>query len=119
MTTQFDDVQKYGKDQMEHLSTSAAAVARGFQAIASETTDYSKRSLESTSSFMEKLVAVKSVETAVQLQSEFSKSQFEGFVAQMNKIGEIYKDIAKEAFRPMESAMNKGREVVSQQVQQH
>ena len=119
MTTQFDDVQKYGKDQMEQFSSSAAAVARGFQTIASETTDYSKRSLETTSSFMEKLVGVKSMETAIQMQSEFAKSQFEGFVAQMNKIGEIYKDIAKEAFRPMESALNKGRDVVSQQVQQH
>ena len=119
MSTQFDDVQKHGREQMEQFSSSAAAVARGFQAIASETTDYSKRSLESTSSFVEKLVGVRSMDTAIQLQSEFAKSQFEGFVAQMNKIGEIYKDIAKEAFRPMESAMSKGREVVSQQVQQH
>ncbi len=112
MATQFDDVQKYGKDQMEQFSSSAAAVARGFQAIASETTDYSKRSMESTSSFMEKLLSVKSMETAIQLQSEFAKSQFEGFIAQASKVGEIYKDIAKEAFRPMEMAINKGKDVV-------
>ena len=106
------DVQKFGKDQMEQISASAAAVARGFQAIATETTDYSKRSLESTSSFVEKIVGVKSVETAIQLQSEFAKSQFDGFVAQAAKVSEIYKDIAKEAFKPLESAMNKGTPAV-------
>ena len=109
------DVQKFGKDQMEQFSASTAAVARGFQALASETTDYSKRSLESTSSFVEKFIGVKSVDTAIQLQSEFAKAQFEGFVAQATKVGEICKDIAKEAFKPLESAMNKGTQAVQQQ----
>ena len=115
MAMDINDAQKFGKDQMEQFSASAAAVARGFQTLASETTEYSKRSLESTCSFIEMLTGVKSVETAIQLQSEFVKSQFDGFVAQATKVGEIYKDIAKEAFRPMESAMNKGTQVVHQQ----
>ena len=115
MTNTIGDAQKFGKDQMEQFSASAAAVARGFQAIATETTEYSKRSLEHTSSFVEKLLGVKSVDTAIQLQSEFAKSQFEGFVAQAAKVGEIYKDIAKEAFRPVETAMNKSSQAVHQQ----
>ena len=114
MAYQFDDVQKLGKDQMEQFSTTAASIARGIQAVATETTDYSKRSLESASSYFEKLVGVRSVETAIQLQSEFAKSQFEGFVAQATKIGEIYKDIAKDAFKPVESAFQKGSAAVHQ-----
>jgi hypothetical protein len=115
MAYQFEDLQKISKDQIEQLSTTAASIARGFQAIATETTDYSKRSLESTSSFFEKIVGAKSVDTAVQIQSEFAKSQFEGFVAQANKIGEIYKDIAKEAFKPVETAFQKGTAAVHHQ----
>lgn len=115
MANHFEDFQKVSKDQLELMSATAASVARGFQAIANETTDYSKRSMESTSSFVEKLLGVKSVDTAIQLQSEFAKSQFEGFVAQANKIGEIYKDIAKEAFKPVETAFNKGSAAVQQQ----
>jgi phasin family protein len=114
MANTFDDVQKYGKDQMEQFSASAAAVARGFQAIASETADYSKRSLESTSAYLEKMLGTKSVESAISLHSEFAKSQFEGFVAQASKVGEIYRDIAKEAFRPVELAVNKGTQAVQQ-----
>jgi phasin family protein len=115
MAYQFEDFQKISKDQLEQLSSTAASVARGFQALATETTDYSKRSLESTSSFFEKLFAARSVDTAVQVQSEFAKSQFEGLVAQASKVGEIYKDIAKEAFKPVESAFHKGSAAVHQQ----
>ena len=114
MAYQFEDLQKISKDQMEQVSTTAASVARGFQAIANETTDYSKRSLETTSAFFEKLVGAKSVDTAIQIQSEFAKTQFEGFVAQANKIGEIYKDIAKDAFKPIETAFAKGTAAVQQ-----
>ncbi len=89
-------------------------MTRGFQTIATETVDYSKQSLESTSAFVEKLVGVKSIETAIQLQSEFAKSQFEGFVAQATKIGDIYKGIAKDAFKPIETAMAKGQAAVEQ-----
>ena len=115
MANTFNDVQKFGKDQMEQVSASAAAVARGFQTIATEATDYSKRSMESTSAFVERLFGVKSFDSAIQLQTEFAKSQFEGFIAQATKVGEIYKDMAKEAFRPVEAAMNKGSQVVHQQ----
>ena len=115
MANQFEDFQKISKDQMEHLSSTAASIARGFQAIATEATDYSKRSLESTSSFFEKIAGAKSMDTAIQLQSEFAKSQFEGFVAQATKMGDIYKDIAKDAFKPVETAFNKGADAVHQQ----
>ena len=114
MATQFDDFTKIGKEQMEQVTATAASLARGFQTIATETTDYSKRSLEHTSAFVEKMFGIKSLDTAIQLQSEFAKSQFEGFLAQSNKIGEIYKDIAKEAFKPVEAAMAKGQDAVHQ-----
>ena len=112
MAAQFEDFQKMGREQMEQFSATAASVARGFQALASETADFSKRSLESTSSYFEKLAGAKSLDTAIQLQSEFAKSQFEGFLAQTIKVGEIYKDMAKEAFKPVEMAIQKGQDSV-------
>ena len=114
MATQFGDFSKLGQEQVEQMQATAASMARGFQAIATETTDYSKRSLETTSAYVEKLFGVKSLDTAIQLQSEFAKTQFEGFLAQSNKIGEIYKEIAKEAFKPVETAMAKGQEAAHQ-----
>ena len=87
-------------------------MSKGAQTIAVETADYAKKSFEQGTATLEKLVGAKSLDTAIQLQSEFAKSQFEGFLAQSNKVGEIYKDIAKEAFKPVEAAIQKGQDTV-------
>jgi hypothetical protein len=114
MAMQFEDIQKASKEQLEHAATAAASLTRGFQAIATEATDYSKRSLEHTSSYIEKLMGVKSLETAIQIQSEFAKTQLEGFVAQATKMSELYKELAKEAFKPVETAMSQAKGAMHQ-----
>jgi phasin family protein len=114
MATQFDEFQKVSKEQLEHAAAAAATLTRGFQTIATETTDYSKRSLESTSSFIEKLFTAKTLESAIQIQTEFAKSQLEGFVAQATKLSELYKELAKEAIKPVETAFAQAKGSIQQ-----
>ncbi len=103
----FDDMQKLGKDNLELAMKSFGAVSKGFQAIAVEVADYSKKSFEEGSATMEKLLGAKSLEKAIEIQSDYAKSAYEGFVAGATRIGELYADIAKEAYRPFESAVSK------------
>jgi hypothetical protein len=56
---------------------------------------------------MEKLFGVKSLDKAIEVQSEFAKSAFEDFSAQMAKFGQLYTDLAKDAFKPFEAQMTK------------
>jgi len=104
MVANFESLQQFGKDHFEAVSTAAAAVTKGWQSIAAETTDYSKKSFEKSRVLAEKLVSVKKIDEAFQLQSDFAKSSYEDFIAEATKIGEIYSSIAKEAFKPVESA---------------
>jgi phasin family protein len=103
----FDEFQKFGQGQLEAASTAAASLAKGFQTIAAETTDYSKKSLEANSAYVEKLLGAKSLDDAIETQSEYAKSAYEGFVTQATKMGELYADLAKEAFKPVESMIAK------------
>ena len=104
MVANFDNVQKLGKEQFEAVSAAAAAVTKGWQSIAAETTDYSKKSFEKSRVLAEKLIAVKKIDEALQLQSDFAKSAYEDFMAEATKLGELYTSLAKEAFKPIESA---------------
>ncbi|WP_292530204.1 phasin family protein [Methylocystis sp.] len=104
MVASLDSVQKLGKEQFEAVSAAAAAVTKGWQSIAAETTDYSKKSFEKSRVLAEKLIAVKKLDEALQLQSEFAKSAYEDFLAEATKLGELYTSMAKEAFKPIESA---------------
>jgi hypothetical protein len=47
---------------------------------------------------------VKKIDEAVALQSEFAKSSYEDFVAEATKLGELYTALAKEVFKPIETA---------------
>jgi len=47
------------------------------------------------------------LETAMAVQSEYLKSSYEEFVAQSTKIGELYTDMAKEAYKPFEGVLGK------------
>ena len=49
------------------------------------------------------LFGAKSLEKAIEIQTEFAKSAYEGFVAQATKMGELYSDLAKETYKPFEA----------------
>ena len=84
-----------------HLPRRQHRQPRVCKTIAAETTDYSKKSFEKSRAHFEKLIGVKKIDEAIQLQSDFAKSAYEDFVAHATKIGEMYSSLAKEAFKPI------------------
>jgi hypothetical protein len=78
-------------------------------AIAGEATNYSKTYLDKRLAFVGKLLGAKSFDTVIQIQSEYAKTSFEDFVAQTKKIGELYSDLAKVVFKPVEEAVAKSQ----------
>jgi hypothetical protein len=103
MLKNFDDVQKYGKDNMDATMKVWGQMSKSVQAIAAETADYSKKSFEEGSATLEKLFGAKSLDKAIEIQTAYAKSAYEGFVAQATKLGELYADLAKETYKPFES----------------
>ena len=55
----------------------------------------------------EKLMGAKSLEKAVEVQSDYFKSAYEGFVSQTARLGELYSDLAQEAYKPFEGYVSK------------
>jgi len=102
-----DQMQKFGKDSMDMALASFGAWTKNAQAIATEVADYSKKSFEGSTAAWEKLMGAKSLEKVVEVQSEYLKSSYEDFVAQSSKLGELYADLAKQAYKPFESVMTK------------
>jgi hypothetical protein len=107
MAYRFDDFQKFGKEHLNAVTASSSSFAKSWQAIAAESSEYAKESFENGSAFFEKLLGAKSFESALQIQSEYAKTFFEGLVEYVKKTGEIYSTLAKEAFKPVETAVTK------------
>jgi hypothetical protein len=102
-----EDMQSYGKEQYETAVAHATSLQNGLSAIVSAYGDYTKKSYEDTKSFVEKLSGVKSLDKALEAQSEYAKTAYETFVADSQKIAGLYGDLAKQAFKPLEGVVAK------------
>jgi hypothetical protein len=109
MVKTFEDLQTIGKDNVDVALKSFGTLSKSGQAIAVELADYSKKSFEQSTATIEKLFGVKSFDKAFEVQSEYAKSAYEGFVAEATKIGELYADFAKEVYKPFETALARAK----------
>jgi hypothetical protein len=106
-TKSFDEFQKFSKESVDAGMKTFSTFSKGVQQIAVESVDYTKKAFEDGSSTIEKLVGAKSLEKAVEIQQDYVKNAYESFVAQATKIGELYVDLAKEAYKPYEGYLAK------------
>jgi hypothetical protein len=70
------------------------------QTIANAYRDYTRKSLLENTSFVEKLVAVRSLDKAIEVQTEFTRQTYANFVAESQKICELYREFARQTFQP-------------------
>lgn len=81
--------------------------AGGLQAIATAYAGYTKKSFADTKSFVEKLSGARSLDKMIEIQTEFAKVAYEAFVAESQKIGALYGDLAKQSFKPFSGIVAK------------
>src|ERR1700716_2163982 len=77
------------------------------QTIANAYGDYTKKSFQETRSFVEKLTGVRSLDKAIEVQTEFARQAYETFVAESLKICELYSELAKQIFKPLQASWSR------------
>jgi phasin family protein len=78
-----------------------------FQTIANAYGDYTRKSLEETRSFVEKLGGVRSLDKAMEVQSDFAKQVFDTLVAESQRIRGLHRELARQTFKPLEELVAK------------
>ena len=105
MTKESGSIQDAGNGQLNGVAVDFSSFSTTLQSIFTEGADYTKKSVESRLAFVEKLLGAKSLETVIQIQSDYAKSAYADFVAQATKMGELHSNLAKAAFKPAELAI--------------
>jgi hypothetical protein len=100
MPNNVDEMQQLGKGNMDAATESFGVASKGVQTFATEVANYSNRSLQGHMEAMGKLMAAKSPDQAMQVQTEYVKSAYESFVAQGTKITELYSNLCKDCYKP-------------------
>jgi hypothetical protein len=100
MNQQVDTFQKFGKDRFDVALKAFHVASTGTKAIVVETADYTKKSLEQGTVTFQKLMGVKSLDKAIEIQTSYVKSAYEGFVAHSTKTRELYTKLAQDSLTP-------------------
>src|SRR5215813_5477888 len=102
-----EEFQRVGKDGFDAAVRSFGEVNKGLQAIAAEVTDYSKKSFEDGTRAFEQLLRAKSFEQVIEVQSQYARMAYEAHVAELTKLGEMYADLTRNAYKPVEKVVTK------------
>ena len=78
-----------------------------FQTIAAAYGDFTRKSLEETRCFVEKLSGAGSLDKAMQLQTEFARQAYKTFVEEAQKIRGLHSELAKQSLEPLKDLVNK------------
>ncbi|RBP16737.1 phasin protein [Roseiarcus fermentans] len=103
-TPNFVEMQDFSKQQFEAITSASSTLTKGLQDLAVESTDYTKKAFAAGTETFEKLLGAKSLEAAIQIQSDYAKQSYEGFVAQSSKMSELLAKFASEAMKPVTAA---------------
>jgi hypothetical protein len=109
MIKPFDDMQRLSQTNLDTAMKLFGEWNKGWQAIAAEMSDYTKRSFEEGTATFEKLIGAKSLEQAYEIQANYAKRAYDDYMHQVSKIGGMYAALAKEAYKPVERALQTAR----------
>ncbi len=108
----YDAVLGYSKENAEAAMKSATVAGKSIESINSEIYSYSKQSIEDTIAASKAVMGSKSVHEAFEFQTDFAKSAFESYVAEMSKISELATSATKETFAAFKGRVQAWLEVV-------
>lgn len=108
----YDAFLGYGKETAEAVMKSATVAGKGVESINNELYSFSRQSIEDSVAATKAVMGSKSVHEAFEFQTDFAKSAFEAYVAELSKISELATTATKDTFAPFKGRMQAWLDVV-------
>lgn len=109
----YDAVVSYNKDTAEAVMKSATTAGKSIESINSEIYSYSKQSIEDGVAATKAVLGSKSVHEAFEFQTDYAKSAFEAYVAELSKISELATAATKDTYAPFKGRVQAWLDTVS------
>src|SRR4029079_7549628 len=111
-----DEANRLGQQAQERMQGGFEAASRsfteankGFQTLAAEMMEYSKAAFDDAIRTWEQLIGVRTLEQAIQIQSDSAKRCYENHMAEWRKLGEMTVALVRDASKPVEDASRRSR----------
>jgi phasin family protein len=102
-TISMEDLADLGRENLAAVTKANLALSEGFQAIGQEILVYTRSALESAGAMATALLAAKTLDEVIQLNTDHAKANLETLLARTAKISEMGVNVANEALAPLGS----------------
>jgi hypothetical protein len=96
-----EEYQRLSKEGLDAATRSFGEMNKGFQALAAEMTDYTRRTFDDVFRAWEQLLRARSVEQMIEIQSQYAKTAYDTHIFEISKLGEMSVAIARNATKPV------------------
>ena len=100
-TASLSEMSVEGKQNLEAVVASATAAQKGAEALSAQALSYSKTSWETGVAAAQSLAKARSVQELIELQTSYTKSAMEVYLAEVTKATEILTSSVKDSFKPI------------------
>jgi hypothetical protein len=111
-----EEANRMGQQAQERMQSGFDAASRsfseankGFQALAAEMMEYSKSAFDDAIRTWEQLIGVRSLEQAIQIQSDYAKRVYDNHMAELKKLGGMTVGMVRDASKQVEETSRKFR----------
>ena len=112
----FDQVSDFNRENVEAVIVSSNIVAKGFEVVGKEVAAYAQKAAEANMAAAKKLSSAKNPQDLMDMQAEWAKTAFDGFVAESTKLQDLSVKVSNQASQPISERINKAVETFSKPI---
>jgi hypothetical protein len=108
-----DHARKIGQDYQDTIENGVEAVSRsfsemnrGFQAVAAEMTEFSKRRTEEVMRTWDQMIRARTFGDVVEVQSKYAQKAVDAYMTEWSKIRALYLGAARNATKPLDPSQD-------------
>jgi phasin family protein len=109
----YDQFMSFGRETAEAYMKSANAAGKAIESLNAELFAYARKSVEDGMAATKAIMSSKSIDEAIQLQSEFGRTAFEAYVDELAKVGDLALATAKVTAEPLQERVSALVDIVS------
>ena len=111
----YEQLIAFNKQTAEAVIEAATKAGKGVETINSEMFSFSRQSMDDGIAATKAVLGAKSLQEAVERQTEYAKAALEAYVAEMSKVRELALDTAKAASEPLQARVTAFADLVQAQ----
>lgn len=100
-TASLSDLSAESKQNLDAVVASAAAAQKGAETLSAQALSYGKTSWESGVAAAQSMAKVRSVQELIELQTSYTKSAMEVYLAEVTKATDVFTASVKDSFKPI------------------